>query len=283
MNIYIVIPAHNEEETIELTLNSLVDQTFLPKKIMVVNDNSTDKTLDLITAFSNRFTYIDFISITSSIDHIPGSKVINAFNKGLETLDSNFDILCKFDADLIFPKYYLETVVAIFQSDPKIGVAGGLPFIERHGKWEFEAIASKDHVRGPLKAYRKACFDEIGRLRSSIGWDSVDVLLAQYFGWTIKTDHSLHVKHLKPTGANYQSNAKYLQGEALYKMRFGVLLTVIASLKGAFNRKNFAFFFNSLIGYFKGRNKRLEFLVTKDQGKFIRKLRWENIRNKLFF
>jgi len=281
MNIYIVIPAHNEENTIGLTLDSLINQTVKPNKIVVVNDNSTDGTDRVISNYSNKYEYIHKVDTISSANHIPGRKVINAFNKGLETLDSEYDIICKFDADVIFPEHYLETVIALFNSDKTVGVAGGLPYIEKNGQWIFESIASKDHVRGPVKAYRKACFEAIGGLRSSIGWDSVDVLLAQYFGWTIKTDHSLHVKHLKPTGTDYQRNAKYLQGEALYKMRFGVLLTIIASLKGAIKRKNTTFFFNSLIGYFKGSNKNLEFLVTREQGKFIRNLRWKNIRKKL--
>jgi glycosyltransferase involved in cell wall biosynthesis len=40
---YIVIPAHNEEQFIALTLDSLISQTLLPKKVVIVNDNSTDK------------------------------------------------------------------------------------------------------------------------------------------------------------------------------------------------------------------------------------------------
>ena len=42
MNFYIIIPAHNEASSISLTLDSLLKQTLLPKKIVVVNDNSTD-------------------------------------------------------------------------------------------------------------------------------------------------------------------------------------------------------------------------------------------------
>ena len=44
MNYYIIIPAYNEEAFIGLTLQSLISQTVLPKKVVVVNDNSTDNT-----------------------------------------------------------------------------------------------------------------------------------------------------------------------------------------------------------------------------------------------
>ncbi|WP_313791485.1 glycosyltransferase family 2 protein [Lacinutrix neustonica] len=46
MNIYIVIPAHNEANSIGLMLDSLTQQTVLPHKVLVVNDHSTDATRD---------------------------------------------------------------------------------------------------------------------------------------------------------------------------------------------------------------------------------------------
>ncbi|MBD10060.1 MAG: glycosyl transferase family 2, partial [Flavobacteriaceae bacterium] len=52
MNFYIIIPAHNEDAFIGKTLESLVNQTLLPKKLIVVNDNSTDQTLSIAETFS---------------------------------------------------------------------------------------------------------------------------------------------------------------------------------------------------------------------------------------
>lgn len=282
MNIYIVIPAHNEEDSIAFMLESLVNQSLLPKKVVVVNDNSTDDTERIISEFTKKHDWISSITITSSKEHIPGSKVVNAFYKGLEILDDNYDIICKFDADIILPKNYLESIVNIFNSDEKIGIAGGLAYINKNDSWIYEKVSSKNHVRGPFKAYRKACFKDIGGLKNSIGWDTVDVLLAQYYGWQVKTDKTLQVKHLKPTGLTYTENSKHLQGEALYKMRYGFALTFLTALKSAFNRGSFSYFRNTIKGFRKARKKHIEFIVTEEQGKFIRKLRWEGIFNKLF-
>ena len=110
MNFYIVIPAHNESDAIGLTLYSLSQQTLKPKRIVVVNDNSTDKTESVVDGFTQRHDFISLIIATSSDKHLPGSKIIHAFNKGLEILNENFDVICKFDADLIFPKNYLEAM-----------------------------------------------------------------------------------------------------------------------------------------------------------------------------
>jgi glycosyltransferase involved in cell wall biosynthesis len=57
---YIVIPAHNEEVFIALTLQSLVEQTVLPSKIVVVNDNSSDATSDIVLDFISKYPFIDF-------------------------------------------------------------------------------------------------------------------------------------------------------------------------------------------------------------------------------
>ena len=97
-------------------------------------------------------------------------------------------------------------------------MASGVLFIKKKSKWVYENIASKKHVRGPIKSYRKQCFKDIGGLKESIGWDTIDVLLSKYNKWNIKTDTNLIVKHQKETGANYDKSAKFLQGEALYKM-----------------------------------------------------------------
>ncbi len=282
MNIYIVIPAHNEEAYISKTLQSLAEQTLLPKKIMVVNDNSSDNTQNVVDSFSKKYNFIQSVFITSEDKHVPGSKVINAFTKGLERLDDNYDILCKFDADLLFPKEYLEFIASTFNLNPKCGIAGGFCYIENNGKWVLENLTSKDHIRGALKAYRKDCFDQINGLKNTMGWDTIDELLAQYHGWKIKTEASLHVKHLKPTGASYTRESKYKQGEAFYKMRYGFLLTEIASVKLALKKNSFRFYLDCIQGFKKARKNKIPYAVSEEEGKFIRNLRWKNIKSKLF-
>ncbi len=225
---------------------------------------------------------IQLIQKSSEAAHLPGSKVVQAFNYGLERLDADYDILCKFDADLIFPENYLETVVKSFQQNQNLGMYGGFCYVERNGSWELENLTNKDHIRGALKSYRKACFEAIGGLKTAMGWDTLDELLAQYHGWAVDTNEALHVKHLKPTGHTYSAKAKYKQGEAFYGMRYGLALTAIASGKLAFRKKSFKLFRDYLNGYFKAQKKHLPFLVTQEEGAFIRKLRWSKIKQKLF-
>ena len=280
MNFYIIIPAHNEQDSIGQTLESLTNQSLLPKKVVVVNDNSTDKTKTIIEDFSKKYTWVTLVNNVSSNEHLPGSKIINAFYKGYETLDDSFDVICKFDADLIFPSNYLEQLSKHYNSNPKLGMASGFCYIQNNGDWVLENLTRKDHIRGALKSYRKDCFLQIDKLKPSMGWDTVDELLAKFYGWNILTDETLHVKHLKPTGISYNKASKYLQGEAMYKMRYGFTITLISALKLAYKKGSFSLFKDYMTGFFKAKQNKLEFLVTKEQGLFIRQLRWKGMLNK---
>lgn len=281
MDFYIVIPCHNESAFIGQTLASLVAQTHLPKKVVVVNDQSTDNSAEIVSAFAKAHSYIHLLNITSSDKHLPGSKVINAFYKGFESLDDEYDVICKYDADLIFPPNYIEKVNNAFTENNAIGMAGGFCYIEKDGKWQLENLTNKDHIRGALKAYRKACFKDIGGIKKAMGWDTIDELLAKYHKWEIHTDDTLHVKHLKPTGNTYNKSAQYKQGEAFYGMRYGLILTLIASTKLAKRKGNIKLLKDYLSGYLKAKAAKKEYLVTPQEGAFIRTTRWSGIRKKL--
>jgi cellulose synthase/poly-beta-1,6-N-acetylglucosamine synthase-like glycosyltransferase len=281
LKIAIIIPAHNEEQFIRLTLDSLVSQSLLASKIIVVDDNSTDATFEIANSYAASLP-IQVVQTSSSAQNIPGSKVINAFNFGLSQINpDDYDIICKYDADLIFPSNYLERIVSRFRESENIGMVAGHCTIDKNGNWEVENQNNPDHIRGALKAYRVECFKKIDGLQASIGWDTIDEMLARFYGWQVVTIPELHVKHLKPTGAAYNSRSKYLQGEAFYKMRYGLLLTSITAAKMAWGKKQIKLIPDYIKGYHFAQKKNLAPLVTKEQGRFIRNYRWNGIKTKL--
>lgn len=281
MNYYVVIPAHNEASLITLTLDSLISQTLLPKKVVIVNDNSTDNTAEIVLAYAKDYPFITLVNKESSAIHLPGSKVIQAFNAGLTSLDDEYDIMMKADADLIFPNNYFETIVKHFKSNETIGMVGGFCYIEKNGEWILENLTDKDHIRGALKAYRKETFKQIGGLKAQMGWDTVDELLCKFYNWKVITDASLHVKHLKPTGANYNKTARYKQGEAFYTLGYGFLITAIASAKLAMMKKKPLLFMDYIRGFWKAKAAKTPLMVTKEQAQFIRKYRLTKMKEKL--
>ena len=125
MKIYIVISVFNEGAILANALQSFVNQSRPPDKILIVNDNSTDNSQSIIDNFVAKHNSITSYLHKSNTYHKPGSKVINAFYAGLEKLDDSFDLIGKFDADIILPIDYFEKVVSIFSVDHSVGVAGG--------------------------------------------------------------------------------------------------------------------------------------------------------------
>src|SRR5690606_26827031 len=219
---------------------------------------------------------------SSSIAHMPGSKVINAFNKGLAVLDDDYDFLVKLDADILLPPSYFEEISKIFRNFPKVGIAGGFIYEkDKNGNWALNHPMDKDHVRGAFKAYTKNCFLAIGGLKNAMGWDTVDELLAQYNSFDIHTDDSLTVKHLRPLGNAYDPKARSLQGSAMYTMRYGLLISLIASIKMSTKHKKPEVLSDNLKGFFNTRKEKAPFLINPEEGRFIRQIRWKNISAKL--
>ncbi len=282
MNYYIIIPAHNEEVFLGEALDSIIAQTKAPKKVVVVNDHSSDGTASIIDEYASRNPNIEGVHIQSSDEHLPGSKVIAAFNKGMPLLDDNYDFIVKLDADVILPPNYFKKIEEIFSSSKKIGIAGGFAYEKNEaGEWALNHPMDIDHVRGAFKSYSKACFMAMGGLRTAMGWDTVDELLAQYHGFEIVTETSLKVKHQRPIGAAYNSKARRSQGKAMYLMHYGLAISLVASLKMAWKNKKFKIIRDNLQGYLEAKQQGIPFIVTKEEGAYIRNLRWKRILKKL--
>jgi hypothetical protein len=122
----------------------------------------------------------------------------------------------------------------------------------------------------------------MGGLKAAMGWDTVDELLSTYYGWKVVTDDTLIVKHLKPTGANYNKTARYKQGEAFYTLGYGFIITAIASAKLSFMKKKPLLFFDYIQGFIKAKSAKTPLLVTDAQAKFIREYRINKMKQKLF-
>ena len=151
MKLAVIIPVHNEEKFLERVLHSFKNQTRKVDEIIVVNDHSTDRSKAIIEKFLALDTRFKLVDIKSSDEHLPGSKVINAFYKGYETIDLEYDLIGKFDADIVLPKNYFEKMIQLFSQDERIGLAGGNLYIEKNNQFIYENISSKKKVRGSYK------------------------------------------------------------------------------------------------------------------------------------
>lgn len=293
MKFLIIIPTHNEEKNILFCLESLKNQTFRDYKIVVVNDGSTDQTQNIVNEFAAAHPDFEIKNLEKS-EHQPGAKVVRTFNKGLEVVDfEEFDVVCKFDADIIFPENYLGKINEIYEKNPKAGMVSGIvkikksvfedklafDFRDEKKQWVFENISSKNHVRGPIKSYRKECFQEMNGLRPVLGWDNIDVMLAKKNGWEVLTIKDLWVKHLRPTAYKYKTQKAEKLGEYFYNIGLSLPLAVISSGKSSLKNRSIAEFLLTMKSFLIQKGERN---LSKEEIKYIRNLRWSQIFKKNF-
>jgi len=284
----IIIPAHNEQENIRFTLQSLQNQTFQDFSCVIVNDGSTDKTRQIVEEFTENDEKFKLKNLELS-EHQPGAKVVRTFNKGLEIIDlEGYEVICKFDADIIFPEDYLQRIAQLYLQQPHVGMASGLvrispkplqvdkafDFKDEEQNWIFENLSSKNHVRGPIKSYRRTCFRDMGGLRTVLGWDNIDVMLAQKHGWEVRTIKDLWVKHLRPTAFKYKKQKAEKLGEYFYNIGLNFPLAALSSAKSAWKNKSPAEFFGTMKSFLKQKAERS---LTRAEVRYIRNLRWRQM------
>jgi glycosyltransferase involved in cell wall biosynthesis len=276
----IIIPAHNEEAHLAFTLDSLQRQTFKDYRVVVVNDGSSDRTPEVIKKYTDQDPRFETIDLQKS-GHQPGSKVVSAFKKGLagQNMD-DFEGICKFDADVILPDNYFQNIEKAFQENPKYGLVGGLLYVEKNGEWVYEGNSNKKHVRGPMKAYRKECFLEIGGLRETLGWDNIDSILLENLGWKEVVLPELHVKLLKTKGSDYTVKQSDYYGRYFYFLGLNRFLAYISSSKEAVRSRSVSFFFQIIKSYESCRSNQLELKITKEEQQIINKQRWDLLKKK---
>jgi cellulose synthase/poly-beta-1,6-N-acetylglucosamine synthase-like glycosyltransferase len=142
--ISVIVPAHNEEQYIEDTLASLLEDTYPNKEVIVVDDGSTDKTYIKALAFTK-----DSRVKVVRREKPTGAKA-KAVNYGL--LFATGDIIIVVDGDTIVERHAIKKLVKPMLDDPSVvGVAGNVK------------VANKRNLLTRLQAYEYLISMEMGR------------------------------------------------------------------------------------------------------------------------
>ncbi len=201
-----------------LTLDSVVAQTCLPAKWVIVDDGSGDGTADLAREYARKHPFITVVQHDMPGDRHPGSRVIHAFNRGLPFLAGvNHDFIVKLDCDLSFGPEYFEQLLAKFDHHPRLGIASGV-YQERlrDGRWVAVPMPWY-HAFGACKAVRCRCFEQIGGFVTRPGWDTVDEIRAWSLGWETRHFPELETRHHRPEGSGIgRIRTSRMHGEIFY-------------------------------------------------------------------
>jgi glycosyltransferase involved in cell wall biosynthesis len=230
MRYVLITPARNEAAFIEKTLNSVVVQTLLPQRWIIVDDGSTDRTADIVRSYVERFPWVELVQRPQRLHRSFADKV-HAFNVGLERVQSlPFEVIGNLDADLSFEPDYLEFLVRKFSNDPQLGVVG-TPFTEDDGydstKDSFEG---ENHVAGGCQLFRRPCFEDVGGYIANPagGVDWIAVTTARMKGWRTRSFPQKRFHHYRSLGTagkgalsalfSYGEKDYYLGGSPVWQL-----------------------------------------------------------------
>jgi glycosyltransferase involved in cell wall biosynthesis len=219
MKYVLITPAHNEEAFIQKTLDSMVAQTVLPERWVIVDDGSTDRTAEIVESCARRHPWIELVRRPQRLDRSFAGKV-HAFNAGLERVQSiQFEVVGNLDADLSFDPDYLEFLMRKFSEDPRLGVAG-TPFVEDGYDSARDSFEGENHVAGGCQLFRRQCFQEVGGYVPNWagGVDWIAVTTARMKGWKTRSFLEKRFHHYRSLGTAGRSGmaASFSYGEKDY-------------------------------------------------------------------
>jgi glycosyltransferase involved in cell wall biosynthesis len=227
---YILItPAHNEEALIAATINSVVSQTVLPIKWVIVDDGSTDSTAAVVRKYLPANRWIELVQVLNRPDRSFSAKV-RAFNAGYERIkDMQYDVIGNLDSDISFQPEYLQFLLGKFAADPTLGVAGTI-FKEEGYSSERDSFEGQNHVAGGCQLFRKQCFEQIGGFKANKagGVDWMAVTTARMMGWKTRAFREMSFFHHRRLGTAqlgvvralfaYGERDYYLGGHPVWEM-----------------------------------------------------------------
>lgn len=200
-SLLVISPVRNEASHIQRTALALATQTRLPDLWVVVDDGSTDETPRILSWLAARIEFMLVVNVRappamhSCTDRLAVAAEARAFNIGLAEVGwRTFSHVAKLDGDIELPPRYFERLLTVFESEPSIGLAGGI-LRERDGRRGREDSASDYHVRGALKCYTRDCLQAIGGIQERLGWDTIDEVQARMKGFQTRTLPDLIALH----------------------------------------------------------------------------------------
>jgi len=237
INYDVLIPARNEEPIIEKTLHHLNKQSIKPNSVIVVNDNSNDRTKEIAISYGAKV--IDF-----PYEHknwVISGKLGIVFSFGMKHFDKNNSHFVILGADHILPENYIEDIIKNMKKDD-VDMASGII--------ENEVTKSP---RGSGRIFTKKAMECIDwKYQSNYGYETYALFKIQSEG--MKTFvYPIITKTQRPTGTNYNKKKFYHMGfsyKALgYTSFYGIGRGLtIAKKYGLYNGLMFS------IGFFSNRN-----------------------------
>jgi len=286
----LITPARDEAVHLLGTIQAVAAQTRKPDLWLVIDDGSTDGTAEILDRMAAEVPFMRVLKAPQhandpEADRLTLAAEARAFNAALATVDlSDFTHVGKLDADVELPPEYFERLLAEFDGDAELGIAGGV-LLERTGRdWEPTKIPDY-HVRGALKLYSRECFEAIGGVEERLGWDTIDETYARMRGYSTRSVPEITARHHRPVatrGGALRGRARH--GQCAYILRYGAWWVTLRSFKVALSRPYGLTGIAFLYGYFHARLKAQPKVEDEQFKQFVRgELRTRVLGGSSFF
>jgi glycosyltransferase involved in cell wall biosynthesis len=122
----VVMPAYNSEKTIGRAIESILNQTYTNFEFIIVDDGSTDRTLEIIKCYAKRDKRIIVLNNEKNM------KIVYSLNKGIEKARGEY--IARMDSDdFSFPNRF-EKQIKFLGKNPDVGVVGSNILLSKNGK-----------------------------------------------------------------------------------------------------------------------------------------------------
>ena len=236
--VLIISPVRNEAAHIERVVRAVAEQTAPPARWVVLDDGSTDGTLELLHALAPAVPFLTVLSSTdtpelqAAPDRLARAAAPRAFNRALATVDwREYTHVMKLDGDIELPPDYFAALAERFSADPQLGIACG-DLVEPDGDGFKRLPIPPHHVHGALKCYTRECFAAIGGVQERLGWDTIDETYARMRGFATRSHRdivAIHHRHLGSADGTLRGRARH--GECAYIAHFSLLWVALRAFK----------------------------------------------------
>jgi len=274
-NYILITAARNEEDYIEKTIQSVITQTIVPKKWIIVSDGSTDHTDDIVNKYAGVYEFIQLIHIDSDNKRNFSSKV-NAFNIGYRHINNiEHEFVGNLDADVSFESDYFERLLKKFDDNENLGIVGGWIYELQDGKYKERFGNPERNVPGSTQLFRKVCFEMIGGyipLKMG-GEDTTAEVMARMNGWETKCFPDLRVFHHRITGTEKCNTlyARYHQGKEDYFLGYHPMFEALKCLARIKEKPLVIGSIFRFFGYIEGLLSRKPIVIPNEVVKYLRK------------
>lgn len=244
--------AHNEEEFIEGTIRSVLAQTLLPLRWVIVSDNSTDRTDNIVESYARQHDFIRVMHITRAPGRDFGSKVI-ALQQGSRLLEGmEYDFIGNLDADVSLEPSYFEELISHFRRQPNLGLAGGFVYENSGGKYRSLRTNDVRNVYHAAQLVRRECYEAIGgyAVLKYGGEDWYAQTMAKMRGWDVEAIPELKIFHHRhTTGGNGPLRNAFRLGRQDYSFGSDPVFEILKCLRRIPERPYFAGALTRLAGF----------------------------------